>query len=123
MGTVVKSLVDMIAVETGAIKSFGALVLAKKKGADANTQAVESKMKRVGSVGVEIVELEEDLDDLGKALIKDGKLLAERRQRTMTRSPIVGKSWTRPRTTSSTWKVKSPTSETLSGGPLTHSKR
>merc|ERR1719433_2462317 len=75
--TMEKDLAEITAAENEAIKTFDALVAAKKKEIDANTQAMESKLKRLGEVGVEIVELEEDLDDTGKALIADKKLLVE----------------------------------------------
>jgi len=77
METMEKSLVEATAAEEEAVKSFDALVAAKKKEINANTQAIESKLKRIGETGIEIVELEEDLDDTGKALIEDKKLLAE----------------------------------------------
>jgi len=75
--TMEKDLAEITAVEKEAIETFDALVAAKKKEVDANTQAIESKLKRLGEVGLEIVKLKEDLDDTGKALIEDKKLLAE----------------------------------------------
>merc|ERR1719433_406806 len=74
--TMENDLAEITAAENEAIKTFDALMAAKKKQIDANTQATEAKLKRLGEVGVEIVELKEDLDDTGKALIEDKKLLA-----------------------------------------------
>jgi len=44
---------------------------------EANTAAIESKLERVGQVGLDIVEMKEDLDDTAKALAEDKKFLAE----------------------------------------------
>jgi len=75
--TMEKDLAEITSTEKEAIKTFDALMAAKKKEIDSNTQAIESKLTRVGEVGIEIVKLKEDLDDTGKALIEDKKLLAE----------------------------------------------
>merc|ERR1719309_364372 len=50
---------------------------AKKKELETNTAAIESKLERVGQVGLDIVEMKEDLDDTAKALAEDKKFLAE----------------------------------------------
>jgi len=63
--------------EEKAIKDFDALIAAKKKELNANTGALESKIERAAEVGLEIVEMKEDLDDTQKALIEDKKFLAE----------------------------------------------
>merc|ERR1719191_2427646 len=71
------TLADVTAAEEEAIKTFDALMAAKKKEVEANTAAIESKLERVGQVGLDIVEMKEDLDDTAKALAEDKKFLAE----------------------------------------------
>jgi len=75
--TMEATLADVTATEEEAIKTFDALMAAKKKEVEANTAAIESKLERVGQVGLEIVEMKEDLDDTAKALAEDKKFLAE----------------------------------------------
>merc|ERR1719284_2283421 len=75
--TMEKNLAEIIAAEEEAIKTFDALMAAKKKEIDANTAALESKLERVGQTGLDIVEMKEDLDDTKKALAEDKKFLAE----------------------------------------------
>merc|ERR1719502_1995652 len=41
------------------------------------SKSIEEKMVRLGELQVEIVEMKEDLDDTGKALIEDKKFLAD----------------------------------------------
>merc|ERR1719189_680877 len=75
--TMEKTLAEVIATEEEAIKTYDALMAAKKKEQDANTAALESKLERVGQTGLDIVEMKEDLDDTKKALAEDKKFLAE----------------------------------------------
>merc|ERR1719492_503637 len=75
--TMEATLADVIKTEEEAIKSFDALMAAKKKEVEANTAAIESKLEREGQVGLEITEMKEDLDDTAKALAEDKKFLAE----------------------------------------------
>merc|ERR1719336_2512738 len=75
--TMAKNLAAAIAAEEEAIKTYDALMAAKKKELDANTAAKESKLERVGQTGLDIVEMKEDLDDTKKALAEDTKFLAE----------------------------------------------
>jgi len=63
--------------EEKAVKDFEALTAAKEKELNANTGATEAKIERAAEVGLEIVEMKEDLDDTQKALIEDKKFLAE----------------------------------------------
>jgi len=70
-------LADATASENTAIKGFGELMAAKEKEVSALTKAIEEKMVRLGSLQVEIVEMKEDLDDTGKALLEDKKFLAD----------------------------------------------
>merc|ERR1719412_40555 len=68
---------EITTAEEAAIKTFEALIAAKEKELDANGGALESKMERAAQVGVEIVEMKEDLDDTAKALLEDKKFLSE----------------------------------------------
>jgi len=75
--TMEKNLAEITAAEEEAIKTFEALMAAKKKEIDANTAALESKLERVGQTGLDIVQMKEDLDDTKKALAEDKQFLAE----------------------------------------------
>jgi len=63
--------------ENASIKAFNELMAAKEKEVGALTKAIEEKMVRVGKLQVELVEMKEDLDDTGKAMIEDKKFLAD----------------------------------------------
>merc|ERR1719217_1134809 len=63
--------------EKKAKAEYEALMEAKQKEVDAATKAIEEKLKRVGELGVEIVNLKEDLDDTSKAFMEDKKFLAD----------------------------------------------
>jgi len=75
--TMEANLAEITAAEEEAIKTFEALMAAKKKEIDANTAALESKLERVGQTGLDIVQMKEDLDDTKKALAADKQFLAE----------------------------------------------
>merc|ERR1712029_16019 len=60
-----------------AVKDFESLIAAKEKELNANTGAMEAKIERAAEVGLEIVEMKEDLDDAAKALAEDKKFLSE----------------------------------------------
>merc|ERR1719323_1903255 len=75
--TMEKELNEITAAEEKAIKDFEALIAAKEKELNANTGAMEAKIERAAEVGLEIVEMKEDLDDTSKALVEDKKFLAE----------------------------------------------
>jgi len=75
--TMETTLAEVTATEEEAIKTYDALMAAKKKEVDANTAALESKLERVGQTGLDIVEMKEDLDDTQKALAEDTRFLAE----------------------------------------------
>merc|ERR1740123_62053 len=59
---------------TGILKS---LVAAMEKELEANTGIIESKMERAAELGLEIVELKEDLEDTKKALGENTVFMAE----------------------------------------------
>jgi len=73
--TMTKELEEAEATEKKAIADFDALVAAKEKEIAANSEAIESKTERVGQVGVNIVNLKEDLDDTTTAMTEDKKFL------------------------------------------------
>jgi len=75
--TMERELNEITTAEETAIKTFDALVAAKEKELDANGGAIESKMERAAQVGLEIVEMKEDLDDTAKTLLEDKKFLSE----------------------------------------------
>jgi len=71
------SLADATAAEKDAIKAYDELMAAKAKEVSALTEAIESKTRRVGELGVQIVEMEGDLSDTEKALADDKAFLAD----------------------------------------------
>merc|ERR1719401_2445918 len=75
--TMSKGLADSTATEESAIKSHEELMAAKHKEVEALSEAIESKMKLIGELGVEIVQMKEDLDDTQASLAADNKFLAE----------------------------------------------
>jgi len=75
--TMNKDLAEASAAEASSIKAFNELMAAKEKEVGALTKAIEEKMVRLGKLQVEIVEMKEDLDDTGKALLEDKKFLAD----------------------------------------------
>merc|ERR1719217_1477611 len=72
-----KDMQEAIDAEEKAKAEYEALMEAKQKEVDALTKAIEEKLKRVGELGVEIVNLKEDLDDTSKAFMEDKKFLAD----------------------------------------------
>merc|ERR1719389_850937 len=75
--TMNKELKELIAAEEAAKKAYEGLMEAKQKEVDAATAAIESKIKRIGELGIEIVNLKEDLDDTTAAFMEDTKFLAD----------------------------------------------
>lgn len=75
--TMNKDLKELIAAEEKAKKDYEALMAAKQKEVDAAIAAIESKIKRIGELGIEIVNLKEDLDDTSAAFMEDQKFLAD----------------------------------------------
>merc|ERR1719421_2596293 len=68
---------DAIEKEEAAKKAFEELVTAKEKEIEAATQAIEEKLQRVGDLGVEIVNLKNDLEETAGSLLEDKKFLAD----------------------------------------------
>merc|ERR1719301_183172 len=75
--TMAKGLAEAEAAEAEAIKAYEELMAAKTKEVEALTKEIEEKMVRLGELQVSIVEMKEDLDDTGKALLEDKKFLAD----------------------------------------------
>merc|ERR1719356_1786526 len=75
--TMAKELADATATEETAIKDFEALVSAKTSEIEALTVEIEAKLESSGELGVEIVNMKEDLDDTAKAYAEDKKFLAQ----------------------------------------------
>merc|ERR1719420_1631404 len=63
--------------EKDGILNFELMLKAKLKLIDTLTKAIEDKLMRLGELMVEIVNVKEDLEDTGKALIEDKKFLAD----------------------------------------------
>merc|ERR1719343_1449233 len=75
--TMEKELNEITTAEEQAIKDFEALIAAKEKELNANTGAIEAKIERAAEMGLDIVEMKEDLDDSSKTLLEDKKFLSE----------------------------------------------
>ena len=71
-----KGLAEATAAEESAIKSYDELMAAKTKEVTVLTAAIETKMERIGSLGVAIVQMQNDLGDTEEALIADKEFLA-----------------------------------------------
>merc|ERR1719217_1500317 len=72
-----KELAEATAAENAAIKAYEELMAAKEKEVNALSKSIEEKMVRLGDLQVAVVEMKEDLDDTGKALLEDKKFLAD----------------------------------------------
>jgi chromosome segregation ATPase len=72
-----KDLADATAAEEASKKSHGELMTAKTKEVEALTTAIEEKTVRVGELAVEIVNMKNDLGDMGESLVEDKKFLAD----------------------------------------------
>merc|ERR1719507_2997335 len=75
--TMAKGLADATAMEQASIKTFEELMAAKAKEVAALTASIEAKTQQIGELGVQIVQMKEDLDDTQKALAADTKFMAE----------------------------------------------
>jgi len=68
---------DLIATEETSVQNYKALMAAKTKEVAALQQSIESKMNRVGDLGVEIATLKNDLEDTSESLAEDQKFTAD----------------------------------------------
>merc|ERR1719230_723980 len=76
---------DAMAAEEEAIKLYEELMAAKTKEVEELTKMIEDKLTRIGELGVEIVNMEEDLDDTLKSLEEDKKFLADLKKNCATK--------------------------------------
>jgi len=70
-------LADLTDKEQKAIANYDELVSAKEKQINADTASIESKIERIGNLGVEIETMKNDLSDTGESMIEDKKFLAD----------------------------------------------
>merc|ERR1719156_111922 len=83
--TMFKDLKELIAQEEAAKKAYEELMACKQKEVDALTKAIEEKIKRIGELGIEIVNLKEDLDDTTAMFMEDTKFLADLKKNCATK--------------------------------------
>jgi len=75
--TMAAELVDATKVEEDAIANYNGLMAAKTKEVKVTTATVETKTVQIGELGVEIVQMKEDVADTAAALKDDQQFLAE----------------------------------------------
>jgi len=73
----VKSLADLTSDEKSALATFEALNQAKAKEISALTASIEAKTKMVGELGIQIVQMKDDLSDTQSALAQDQAFMAD----------------------------------------------
>merc|ERR1719219_1753376 len=66
---------DGVKEEEAAIKTYDELMESKGQEVEALTQSIEEKMKLVGELAVDIIEMKEDLSDTEASLVKDKEFL------------------------------------------------
>merc|ERR1712032_966215 len=66
---------DGVKAEEAAIKTYDELMESKGQEVEALTDSIDEKMRLAGELGVDIVEMKEDLDDTEKSLMKDKDFL------------------------------------------------
>jgi septal ring factor EnvC (AmiA/AmiB activator) len=72
--------------ENASVQSHKDLLAAKKKEVQALTSQIEAKLGRVGELGIEIVQMKNDLSDSEEALIENTKFLADLNKDCSTKS-------------------------------------
>lgn len=72
----IKGLSEGTEAEDAAVKAFDALIAAKKKEVAALTKEIETKLGRVGDLGVQIAQMKNDLGDTEESLAADQEFLA-----------------------------------------------
>merc|ERR1719189_2990441 len=75
--TMAADLASATATEEAAIKTYDELMASKKEEVDALTASIETKLKEIGELGIEIVDMKEDVDDTANAPEADKNFLAE----------------------------------------------
>jgi len=71
-----KNLADAAAAEEKAVQMYEALMVAKKKEVTALSKDVETKLQRIGSLGMTIMQMKNDLGDTEESLAADKEFLA-----------------------------------------------
>merc|ERR1719439_521534 len=71
------SLAGDMAAEEKAVYTYGTLMKAKTAEVDSLTEAIEVKTKKIGDLGVAIVQIKDDIDDTSSALAEDKAFLKE----------------------------------------------
>merc|ERR1719330_1823922 len=84
--TMAKNLADVTNEEKESISTYDGLMDAKKKEVAALTASIETKTKQVGDLGVQIVQMKEDLTDTEAALAEDQKFLADLKKSCSTKT-------------------------------------
>jgi chromosome segregation ATPase len=74
--TMAADLASATKTEEEAIKTYDDLMAAKKAEVEALTAEIEKKLKRIGELGIEIVEMKEDMTDTEAALMADKEFIA-----------------------------------------------
>jgi len=72
-----KAMAEATVGEEAAIAEYEALMAAKTKQVEVLTKSIETKLVRVGDLGVSIAEMKNDLGDTAEALVEDKKFLAD----------------------------------------------
>jgi len=75
--TMEAALAEAMAQEEKAKADYKGLMVAKKKEIEALQKSIETKLARIGEMGVEVVNMMEDLDDTKKSLEEDKAFLAD----------------------------------------------
>jgi len=75
--TMEADLAEATAAEKKALGIYDELVAAKEKQINADTASIESKIERIGNLGVEIETMKGDLSDTAQSMIEDKKFLAD----------------------------------------------
>jgi septal ring factor EnvC (AmiA/AmiB activator) len=75
--TMTKALEASVAEETASIKTYNELMAAKTKEINSLTKSIETKMAKIGELGVALVTEKEDLDDTTKSLLEDEAFLKD----------------------------------------------
>merc|ERR1719273_3107468 len=71
-----KNLADATAAEEKAVKVFDELMVAKQKEVTTLSKDVETKLQRIGSLGMTIMQMKNDLGDTEESLVADKEFLA-----------------------------------------------
>merc|ERR1719157_218120 len=75
--TMEKDLASATSDEKASLKNFDGLMAAKTKEINTLTKEIETKIARVGELGVELVTQKEDLDDTAKSFAEDTQFLKD----------------------------------------------